>query len=165
MNLVMLIGRLGQDPEVGYTELGKAYANFSLATNERWTDANGQKQERTEWTRITLWGRVAEIAGQYLKKGSKVAIQGSLKTRSWTDRDGNQRKVTEVAGNNLEMLDSNGNGNGSGNTAKPAAPPRDDSSNAKPAMTAEKAAQPDTPRPSPNDSPFAGEDDMFPDFD
>lgn len=169
-NKVILIGRLGQDPEGGYTDLGKPYANFSLATNERWTDQSGQKQERTEWHRIVLWNRTAEIAMQYLHKGSKVYIEGSLKTRTFTGRDGVEKKVTEVVGNNLEMLDSNGS-NGEGNRQPvdrpdPAAKPEP-----KTAMTADKAAEPPWEKPSPepkrpssNDSPFAEDDDMFPDF-
>lgn len=173
MNLVMLIGRLGQAPEGGYTDLGKAYANFSLATNERWTDQSGQKQERTEWTRIVLWGRTAEVAMQYLKKGSKIAIQGSLKTRSFTGRDGEERKVTEVVGSNLEMLDSNGNG------ADPAAKPAPSQKEAakktdpkaakppwegKPSVDKPTVNKPSTDRPSPNDSPFSDDEEMFPDF-
>lgn len=169
MNYVLLIGRLGQDPEGGYTDLGKPYANFSLATNERWTDKEGQRQERTEWTRIVLWGRTAEVAMQYLKKGSKIAIQGSLKTRAFTGRDGEEKKITEVVGNNLEMLDSNGNGNG-GVDRKPANRPEQAAKpEPKTAMTAEKAAEPpwqkpSPDRPSPNDSPFTDDDDMFPNF-
>ncbi len=182
MNYVLLIGRLGQDPEGGYTDLGKAYANFSLATNERWVDQSGQKQERTEWTRIVLWNRTAEIAMQYLHKGSKIAIQGSIKTRTFTGRDGGEKKVTEVVGNNLEMLDSNGNGNGEGASSatkpksstgpnppmgerpeKPIVPPRSerpDVSTPKQVATPEGGAA----RPSPSDSPFNDEDEPFPDF-
>lgn len=157
MNYVLLIGRIGQDPEGGYTDLGKAYSSFSLATNERWTDKDGQRQERTEWTRIVLWGRTAEIAMQYLRKGSKIAIQGSLKTRTFTGRDGVEKKVTEVVGNNLEMLDSNGNNNG--------AEPKAASSKEK-AVTPGPTGAPSgrASKPTPADSPFETDDDVFPDF-
>ncbi len=163
MNHILLIGNLGASPEGGYTDLGKSYANFSIATHDRWVDQAGQKQERTEWTRIVLWGRTAEIAMQYLKKGSKIAIQGSLRTRTFTGKDGVEKKITEVVGNNLEMLDSNGNGGGRPEGERTPvdrpAPVRDKVDKPTP-TTAVKTEQ----RPTPSDSPFSDDEEMFPEF-
>lgn len=105
INKVMLIGNLGSDPELRFTPNGVQVANFSLATTESWTDKSGERQERTEWHRIVLWRRLAEIAGQYLKKGSKIYIEGKLQTRSWEDQNGQKRYTTEVVANSMEMLD------------------------------------------------------------
>jgi single-strand DNA-binding protein len=104
VNKVILVGRLGSDPEVRYTPGGAAVANFSLATNESWKDKNGQKQERTEWHRIVTWGRLAELSGQYLKKGRQVFIEGGLQTRQWDDKDGNKRYTTEIKATNMQFL-------------------------------------------------------------
>jgi single-strand DNA-binding protein len=104
INKVILIGNLGKDPELRYTPGGAAVVNFSIATNERWKDKSGQSQERTEWHNIVLWGRLAEIANDYLKKGSSVYIEGRLQTRSWEDRDGNKRYTTEVVGRQMQLL-------------------------------------------------------------
>jgi single-strand DNA-binding protein len=104
VNKVILIGNLGKDPELRYTPGGAAVANFSIATNERWKDKEGNQQERTEWHNIVLWGRLAEIANDYLKKGSAVYIEGRLQTRSWEDRDGNKRYTTEIVGTQMQML-------------------------------------------------------------
>ena len=104
VNKVLLIGHLGRDPELRYTPGGAAVANFTLATNEAWTDKAGQKQERTEWHRIVVWGKQAEIVGQYLQKGKQVFIEGSLTTREWNDRDGNKRQTTEVKAMRVIML-------------------------------------------------------------
>jgi single-strand DNA-binding protein len=107
VNKVILVGKLGADPEVRYTSGGSAVATFSIATNERWNDKNtGEKQERTEWHRIVAWGRLAEICGEYLSKGKQVYIEGRLQTRSWDDRDGNKRYTTEVVAANMVMLGS-----------------------------------------------------------
>lgn len=106
INKVILIGRLGRDPEVRYTGSGSAVANFSLATDEVWTDKNGQRQSRTEWHRIVAWARLAEICGEYLKKGKLIYIEGRLQTREWDDRDGNKRYTTEIVANEMKMLDS-----------------------------------------------------------
>ncbi len=111
INKVLLIGRLGRDPEVRYTPSGVAVANFSIATSEEWTDKNsGEKQERTEWHRIVAWRRLGEICGEYLHKGSQVYIEGRLQTKSWEDRDGNKRYTTEVLAQNMQMLGSAGKG-------------------------------------------------------
>ena len=112
LNKVLLVGRLGQDPEIRYTPSGTAVANFTMATNERWTDNEGAKQERTDWHRVVAWRRIGEIVGEYCHKGSQVLIEGRLQTRSWEDRDGNKRWTTEVVAKNVQLLDAK-NGNGS----------------------------------------------------
>ncbi len=104
VNKVILIGRLGADPELRYTSSGTAVATLRMATNESWTGKTGQKEERTEWHRIVLWAKLAELAGQYLSKGRQVYIEGRLQTRSWDDRDGNKRYTTEVVGNSMQFL-------------------------------------------------------------
>ena len=108
LNKVMLIGNLGRDPEIRYTQAGSAVANFSLATTDRWTDRQGQRQERTEWHDIVAFDRLADLAQNYLKKGKSVYIEGRLQTRSWEDKNGNTRYTTEVVCNSLEMLGSPG---------------------------------------------------------
>ena len=104
LNKVMLIGNLGQDPEVKYTPAGVPVANASIATSESWTDQNGERQERTEWHRLVFWRKLAEIVGQYLKKGSKVYVEGKLQTRKWSDQQGNDRYTTEVVVRDMQML-------------------------------------------------------------
>ena len=118
VNKVILIGNSGADPELRYTPGGTAVSNFSIATNESWTDSSGERQERTEWHRIVVWGRLAEICNQYLRKGSKVYIEGKLQTRSWEGQDGLKRYTTEVVARDMQLLDSRSNmemdiGNGS----------------------------------------------------
>jgi single-strand DNA-binding protein len=109
LNKVLLIGHLGKDPEVSYTASGVAVAKFSIATNERWKDQEGNTQERTEWHNIVAWRKLAEICGQYLKKGSKVYLEGRLQTRSWDDKNtGVKRYTTEIISDDLIMLDSKG---------------------------------------------------------
>ena len=120
VNKVILIGNLGGDPEVRYTPSGAAVVNVNLATNESWTDRSGERQERTEWHRLVLWSKLAEIAGQYLSKGSKVFVEGRLQTRSWDDQGGQKRYTTEVVVNDLQMLDSRGEG---GDAGAPGGPP------------------------------------------
>jgi len=105
MNKVMLIGNLGKDPETRYTPSGTAVTNFNVATTEKWKDReSGEKKEKTEWHRIVCFGKLAEIAGEYLSKGSKVFIEGRLQTRDWEDKDGIKRYTTETIMNNLIML-------------------------------------------------------------
>lgn len=104
VNKVILIGRLGTDPEVRYTSNGGAVANFNVATNESWTDKSGQKQERTEWHRVVVWGKLAELCGQYLSKGRQAFIEGKLQTRDWTDKEGTKRYTTEVVAQNVQFL-------------------------------------------------------------
>lgn len=108
VNKVILIGRLGNDPEVRYTTNGTAVANFSLATSDFWKDQSGQKQEKTEWHRIVAWGKTAQLCGEYLKKGRPVYLEGRLQTRSWDDASGNKKYTTEVIVNNLQFLGSAG---------------------------------------------------------
>ncbi len=117
VNKVILVGNLGQDPEVRYMPNGNAVANISVATSETWKDKNtGDNQERTEWHRVVLFRRLAEVAGEYLKKGAKVYIEGKLQTRKWQDQSGNDRYTTEVVADQMQMLDSRGSGGGGGDT-------------------------------------------------
>ncbi len=104
VNKVFLIGNLGRDPEVRYTQSGTAVANFTMATTDRWSDPSGERKERTEWHRIVVWGKQAEIAGEYLRKGRQVCVEGSLQTREWTDREGNKRYTTEIRAQRFQML-------------------------------------------------------------
>ncbi len=104
VNKVILLGNLGSDPEVRYTPSGKAVANFSLATSEKYTNKDGEKEEKTEWHRIVAWGRLGEICGEYLSKGSQIYIEGRLQTRTWEDRDGNKRYTTEIVAHTMQML-------------------------------------------------------------
>ncbi|HJX34042.1 MAG TPA: single-stranded DNA-binding protein [Desulfatiglandales bacterium] len=104
VNKVILVGNLGSDPEVRYTPSGRAVANFSLATTEKYTNKEGEKEERTEWHRIVAWARLGEICGEYLTKGSQVYIEGRIQTRSWEDRDGNKRYTTEIVAQAMQML-------------------------------------------------------------
>ena len=111
INKVILIGNLGNDPEVRYTAGGAAVANISLATTDSWRDKNtGEQQERTEWHRVVFFGRLAEIVGEYLKKGSQVYVEGRLQTRKWQDKDGNDRYTTEIVANEMQMLGGRGGG-------------------------------------------------------
>ena len=104
VNKVILIGRLGKDPEMRFTQGGRAVTSFSLATNENWTDQSGERQERTEWHRIVTWGKLAENCAKLLNKGKQVYIEGRLQTRSWDDRDGNKRYTTEIVANAMQIL-------------------------------------------------------------
>lgn len=118
VNKVILLGNLGQDPEIRYTQNQKQVANLSIATSESWTDRQtGQKQEKTEWHRVVFFDRLAEVVGQYLKKGSKVYIEGKIQTRKWQNQQGVDQYTTEIIGNEMQMLDgrSDGGSNGGGN--------------------------------------------------
>ncbi len=106
VNKVILIGNLGRDPETRYMPDGGAVTNVSVATTEAWKDKNGDKQEKTEWHRVAFFGKLAEIAGEYLKKGSQVYVEGRLQTRKWQDKDGNDKYTTEVVANAMQMLGS-----------------------------------------------------------
>ena len=108
INKVILIGNLGRDPEVRYTQNGNAVANINLATNEVWKDKSGQRQERTEWHRIVVWGKQAEIAKEYLTKGRQIYVEGSLQTRQWEDKDGQKRYTTEIRCQRFVMLGGRG---------------------------------------------------------
>ncbi|RJP35997.1 MAG: single-stranded DNA-binding protein [Desulfobacteraceae bacterium] len=112
LNKVMLIGRLGKDPEIRYAQSGTAVTNFTLATNEDWMDkASGEKKEKTEWHRIVAFGKLGEICGKYLTKGKQVYVEGKLQTRSW-EQDGTTRYTTEIVANDMQMLDAKGPGEG-----------------------------------------------------
>ncbi len=120
VNKVILVGRLGADPEVRYTSNGTAVASFRMATSESWTNKDGQREERTEWHRIVAWRKLAEICGEYLSKGKQVYIEGRLQTREWEDRDGVKRWTTEITAQNMQMLGSPGD---QVRTDEPTAPP------------------------------------------
>ena len=124
LNKAILIGRLGRDPEVRQMPNGEAVCNFSIATSETWKDQHGQKQERTEWHNITLYRRMAEVAGQYLKKGSLIYIEGRIQSRKYTGKDGIERTAYEIIGSEMKML-GGGNDSGQQNAQHtPPAPPR-----------------------------------------
>lgn len=111
VNKVILLGRLGQDPELKFTPTGSAVCNFSVATSENWTDKAGQKQEKTEWHRVVVWGKLAELCNQYLAKGRQVFLEGKLQTRSWDDKDGNKKYTTEINATTIQFIGSNANAN------------------------------------------------------
>ncbi len=117
LNKVMLIGRLGADPEVRYTQNNTAVATLSLATSDRYKDSNGEWQETTEWHRVVAWGRLAEICQQYTNKGSQIYVEGSLQTRSWEDREGQKRYTTEIKAQSIQLLDSKESGQGTNTSA------------------------------------------------
>lgn len=123
VNKVILIGNLGGDPEVRYTPGGAAVANVTLATNESWNDKDGQRQERTEWHRLVFWSKLAEIVGQYLKKGSKIYVEGRLQTRSWDDQSGQKKYTTEIVVTDMQMLDGRGEGGAGMGGPAPGGPP------------------------------------------
>ncbi len=125
LNKAILIGRLGRDPEVRYMPNGEAVCNFSIATDETWKDQSGQRQTKTEWHAITLYRRLAEVAGQYLKKGSLVYIEGRIQSRKYTGKDGIERTAYEIIGSEMKMLGGKAEGSSeSANTAEPPALPR-----------------------------------------
>jgi single-strand DNA-binding protein len=127
INKVILIGHLGQDPEVKYMPSGSAVANVSIATTESWKDKNtGEKQDRTEWHKVVFFARLAEIVGEYLRKGSQIYVEGRLQTRKWQDKNGQDRYTTEIVANEMQMLGGKGGGSGaaeysSAGAAEPAA--------------------------------------------
>lgn len=104
VNKCILIGCLGANPEVRFTKSGQAVTSFSLATSEKWTGKDGNKEEKTEWHKIVAWGKLAEICGEYLTKGKQVYIEGRLQTRDWEDKDGNSKQTTEIVANIMTML-------------------------------------------------------------
>ncbi|PLX81190.1 MAG: single-stranded DNA-binding protein [Desulfuromonas sp.] len=113
VNKVILVGNLGKDPELRYTASGTAVATFSIATSERYKDRDGNQQEKTEWHNIVAWRQLAEICGKYLVKGKQVYIEGKIQTRSYDDRDGNKRYITEIVADQMQMLGSRGDEGGS----------------------------------------------------
>lgn len=112
VNKVILIGNLGRDPELRYTQSGQAVANFSLATTERFSTRDGDRQERTEWHRIVTWGRTAELCAQYLSKGRSVYLEGRLQTNEWEDKEGQKRRTTEIVATTVQFLGGRGGGSG-----------------------------------------------------
>jgi len=116
VNKVILVGNCGKDPETRYTPSGAAVTNISIATTESWKDKNtGEKQDRTEWHNVVFFGRLAEIAGEYLKKGSQVYVEGSLNTEKWTDKSGNDRYTTKIKANEMQLLGGKSDNAGQGN--------------------------------------------------
>lgn len=110
LNKVQIIGRLGKDPEIRYTQGGQAVASFSVATDSKWTNKAGEKQEKTEWHRVKAWGKLGELAGEYLAKGRQVYVEGRLETSEYTDKEGVKKYSTEIVANDIQFLDSKGAG-------------------------------------------------------
>jgi single-strand DNA-binding protein len=137
VNKVILIGNLGRDPETRYMPEGGAITNISIATTDKWKDKNGEMQEKTEWHRVAFFGKLAEIAGEYLKKGSQVYVEGRLQTRKWQDKDGADKYTTEIVANVMQML---GSRQGMGGGDRDAGGERPQGSGAKPAATGSKPA-------------------------
>ena len=157
INKVILIGNLGRDPEVRYTQSQQAVANFTLATSESWTDRNtNERRERTEWHRVVCFRRLAEICGEYLRKGSKVYVEGSLQTRSWEGQDGQTRYSTEVVARDMQMLDSRGGDYDHGQDAAGGAP-------SAPSAGGNHAAEQPRGGPRPTPAPTPPPDDDFED--
>lgn len=147
INKVILVGNLGNDPEVRYGNNGAAIANLSVATSDSWKDKNtGEQVEKTEWHRVVMFNRLGEIAGEYLRKGSKVYIEGKLQTRKWQDQSGQDRYTTEIVGNEMQMLDSRGDnaGQGGGYQPKPSQPtaPQQQGGGQPPQQAQQQAPQP-----------------------
>jgi single-strand DNA-binding protein len=166
VNKVILVGNLGKDPEVRYTPNGKAVANLTLATSESWKDQSGQVQEKTEWHRVSIFGKLAEIAGEYLRKGSQVYIEGKLQTRKWQNKEGQDQYSTEIVldpfNGVMQMLGSKGGngGNGGGpNNQSSQAAPSDQGTNAPQRPNQQPA------NPSQNNAPKQGAPLNEPDFD
>jgi single-strand DNA-binding protein len=133
VNKVILVGRLGRDPETRYTSGGQAVANFSMATDESYKDKNGERQKRTEWHKIVVWGKQAEIAQQYLKKGSLIFLEGRIQSREWQDKEGQKRTSFEIVANNFRMLGSRAEGAAAGGGASSRSAGDDVESHAAPA--------------------------------
>jgi single-strand DNA-binding protein len=160
VNKVILVGRLGRDPETRYTGGGQAVANFSVATDESYKDKNGERQKRTEWHRITAWGKLAEICQQYLKKGTMVYIEGRIQSREWQDKEGQKRTSFDIVANTMKMLSSRGDaaaaGAGAGGGATARSGGGEDFEHAAPADDAYGGGSqaPATPEISDEDIPF-----------
>jgi len=146
INKVILIGRLGRDPEVRYAPSGDAVTNFSIATSENWKDKNtGEKKERTEWHKLVTFRRLAEVCAEYLAKGSLIYIEGKLQTRDWDDKEGNKRYTTEIVVNQMQMLGGRGDSD-SGNYSRPA--------DQKPSGKQQSQPKPNWPEPEDENVPF-----------
>ena len=132
LNKVMLIGNLGKDPELRFTPSGRAVARFPIATSEQWTDQQGQRQDRTEWHNVVVWGKQAETCGQYLSKGRQVFVEGSIRSRQYDDKEGQKRYITEVIAQRVQFLGGRGGdggsraGSGGGSSDAPPSLPEDD---------------------------------------
>jgi single-strand DNA-binding protein len=149
INKVILVGNLGQDPETRYMPSGKAVTNLRLATSDSWKDKQtGEQREQTEWHSIVMYDRLAEIAAEYLRKGSQIYVEGRLKTRKWQDKEGRDRYTTEIVANEMQMLGSRG---GERPGAEPRSEPRSES---RPAASQERAAQPAPAGEFDDDIPF-----------
>ncbi len=125
VNKVILVGHLGADPDMRYTPSGQGVCELRLATSESWNDKNGQRQERTEWHRVVVWGKRAEICSKYLAKGRQVYVEGRIQTRNYDDKDGNKRYITEVIANDVQLLGGGGAGGGRGGGGRDEPPPDD----------------------------------------
>ena len=147
VNRVILLGNLGRDPELRYTQGGQAVANFSIATTERYSTKDGERQERTEWHNIVTWGRTAENCAQYLSKGSSCFVEGRLQTRDWEDREGHKRRTTEIVAQNVQFI-----GGRRGDGAAPAGGPPVGGGEAPPPPSAGPEGA--SPPPPPDDVPF-----------
>ncbi len=150
VNKVILIGNLGRDPELRYTQSGQAVANFTLATTERFSNREGERQERTEWHRIVAWGRTAELCAQYLAKGRSVYIEGRLQTREWEDKEGQKRRTTEITAQSVQFL----GGRGQGGDAGPPPTSADAPSGAPPASSGVEGGGGGSAAPPKDDIPF-----------
>ncbi len=160
VNKVILVGRLGRDPEVRYMPSGDAVTNFSIATDEQWRDRNGERQTRTEWHNITLFGKLGEIAGQYLRKGSLVYIEGRIQSRKYTGKDGIERTAYDIIGNEMKMLGSKNDQAGGG--AHYEAPERDEEYRAPAAAPSAPPAAPRRQESRPAPAPVDDIDDDIP---
>ncbi len=142
LNKVMLIGNLGRDPELRYTQNGQAVANFTLATNESWKNKSGEREERTEWHRIVVWGRQAEVARDYLAKGRQIFVEGRIQTREWEDKDGQKRYTTEVVATSFVMLGRRDGADGAYESTGQQAPGADSADSGGPGAPSEPAPGP-----------------------
>ena len=158
VNKVILVGNLGRDPEVRYSAEGSAICNISIATTSQWKDrTTGERREETEWHRVVFYNRLAEIAGEYLRKGRPVYVEGRLRTRKWAGDDGQDRYTTEIVAEQMQMLGGGRGGEGASET--PEQQPQGKPAGKRPAKQAEKKAKPETPPPSDN---LADMDDDIP---
>lgn len=158
VNKVILVGNLGRDPEVRYSAEGAAICNISIATTSQWKDrTSGERREETEWHRVVFYNRLAEIAGEYLRKGRPVYVEGRLRTRKWAGDDGQDRYTTEIVAEKMQLLGGGRGGEGASETPEPQ--PQGKPAGKRPAKQAEKKAKPETPPPSDN---LADMDDDIP---
>jgi len=155
INKVILVGNLGKDPEVRFMANGQAVANVTIATSESWKDKNtGEQHEKTEWHRVVFWRRLAEIVGEYLKKGSKIYVEGKLQTRKWQDNQGQDRYTTEIVASEMQMLDSRGGGQGQSGGSQASGSSNNYSDNSPPPVEQGQAPQMATAGDFDDDIPF-----------